>query len=241
MPVDKTEILNVACFLLDFGANLSIKNKKQQTPTDLCSDLEINKILIKKFGENINKNNSKNKNLDINIEEFETKNQQANNLVLIKNQKEVLNECMICSENKRDVIFKPCNHIVSCFLCANRCKKCLICKEAILEIIQIDECIVCCDRKASYLFQPCGHMCACEVCAILMKKCVKCRIQIEKKISFLQCCGTTLPKGIMNDGCGDEISSPSKHLNSNTSPNEMLKLQQQLQDIKEQVTIYIKK
>ena len=70
MPVDETEILNIACFLLDFGANLSIKNKKQQTPIDLCSDSEINKILIKKFGEKINKNNSKNKNLDINIEEF---------------------------------------------------------------------------------------------------------------------------------------------------------------------------
>lgn len=37
-------------------------------------------------------------------------------------------ECMVCSDNKRDVLFKPCNHIAACSSCAIRCKKCLICK-----------------------------------------------------------------------------------------------------------------
>ncbi len=156
---------------------------------------------------------------------------------------------MVCSDNKRDILFQPCNHIVACSVCASRCKKCLICKEAILQRVQIDECLVCSDRKASYLFQPCGHMCACEVCAVLMKKCVKCRVQIEKQISFLQCCGAPVPqeKGFMNNGCRDEAGSPSlftslssttlKNANS-SSPSDMLKLQQQLQDIKEQVIIF---
>jgi len=65
----------------------------------------------------------------------------------------------------------------------------------------------------------------------------------------LQCCGAPVPqeKGFMNNGCRDEAGSPSlftslssttlKNANS-SSPSDMLKLQQQLQDIKEQVIIF---
>jgi hypothetical protein len=51
----------------------------------------------------------------------------------------ILEECMVCSDNKRDTLFQPCNHIAACSLCANRCKKCLICKETVLQRVQIDE------------------------------------------------------------------------------------------------------
>ena len=92
-------------------------------------------------------------------------------------------------------------------------------------------------------------MCACDGCAALMKKCVQCRSQIDRVIPYVVCCGlnnqATLspgcrspisaeigrPAGIspqegpmMNNGCRD---------NSNT---DVQKLQQQLQDIKEQVS-----
>ena len=117
---------------------------------------------------------------------------------------------------------------------------------------------MCSDKKASVLFRPCGHMCACEGCAALMKKCVQCRSQIDRVLPYVVCCGlnntATLspscrspsnaevagnrsvassltgaarPAGqdgpLMNNGCRD---------NSNT---DIQKLQQQLQDIKEQV------
>ena len=116
-------------------------------------------------------------------------------------------------------------------------------------VVQIEECVVCSDKKASVLFRPCGHMCACEGCAALMKKCVQCRSQIDRVIPYVVCCGlnnqVTLSPGcrspisaeagrptgaaptsegpLMNNGCRD---------NSNT---DIQKLQQQLQDIKEQV------
>ena len=117
---------------------------------------------------------------------------------------------------------------------------------------------MCSDKKASVLFRPCGHMCACEGCAALMKKCVQCRSQIDRVLPYVVCCGlnnqvslspscrspinaeaaggrplvpgvnAARPAGqdgpLMNNGCRD---------NSNT---DIQKLQQQLQDIKEQVS-----
>jgi E3 ubiquitin-protein ligase mind-bomb len=40
-------------------------------------------------------------------------------------------ECLLCSEQKRDTVFKPCGHVVSCEACGSRIKKCLICRETV--------------------------------------------------------------------------------------------------------------
>ncbi|UJR29793.1 hypothetical protein I4U23_017339 [Adineta vaga] len=37
----------------------------------------------------------------------------------------------LCSDNKHEIIFHPCLHIVTCQSCANRMKKCLLCKQKI--------------------------------------------------------------------------------------------------------------
>lgn len=44
---------------------------------------------------------------------------------------ESLEECMVCSDMKRDTLFGPCGHIATCSLCSPRVKKCLICKEQV--------------------------------------------------------------------------------------------------------------
>ena len=44
---------------------------------------------------------------------------------------EVVEECMVCSDMKRDTLFGPCGHVNCCFVCAPRVKKCLVCKEPI--------------------------------------------------------------------------------------------------------------
>lgn len=44
---------------------------------------------------------------------------------------ETLEECMVCSDMKRDTLFGPCGHIATCSLCSPRVKKCLICKEPV--------------------------------------------------------------------------------------------------------------
>lgn len=112
--------------------------------------------------------------------------------------------------------------------------------------------MVCSDKKSSVLFKPCGHMCACESCSQIMKKCVLCRAQIERMVPMTVCSGglgtiseveaeeeeeiikptsseshPLVPQGpIMNNGGRDT-----------TNTNDIQKLQQQLQDIKEQVQI----
>ena len=53
----------------------------------------------------------------------------ASNVALIRNEQEALEECMVCSDLKRDTLFGPCGHIATCSLCSPRVKKCLLCKE----------------------------------------------------------------------------------------------------------------
>lgn len=43
----------------------------------------------------------------------------------------IADECLLCSEQKRDTVFKPCGHVVSCEACGARIKKCLICRETV--------------------------------------------------------------------------------------------------------------
>jgi hypothetical protein len=40
-------------------------------------------------------------------------------------------ECMVCSDMKRDTLFGPCGHVNCCSACAPRVKKCLVCKDPI--------------------------------------------------------------------------------------------------------------
>ncbi|KFM59314.1 E3 ubiquitin-protein ligase MIB1, partial [Stegodyphus mimosarum] len=219
---DKKSNASIACFLVSNGADLNIKNKKGQTPLDLCPDPNLCKALTKCHKEQSN---------DQCITPSNSSPSQDN---------ETLEECMVCSDMKRDTLFGPCGHIATCSLCSPRVKKCLMCKEQVQSRTKIEECVVCSDKRASVLFKPCGHMCACDGCAALMKKCVQCRAQIDKVIPFIVCCGGTVltwaglsilqasttpastPGMMMNNGCRDN------------SHNDIQKLQQQLQDIKEQ-------
>ena len=51
-----------------------------------------------------------------------------------KKENENLDECLVCSDQKRDVLFLPCTHVAVCHGCSDRVKKCLICKEYIGKI-----------------------------------------------------------------------------------------------------------
>ena len=42
---DKKSSASIACFLAANGADLSVKNKKNQTPLDLCPDPNLSKAL----------------------------------------------------------------------------------------------------------------------------------------------------------------------------------------------------
>lgn len=213
---EKKSAASIACFLAANGADLSIRNKKGQSPLDLCPDPSLCKALAKCHKEKVSGQVG------------------SRSPSMISNDSETLEECMVCSDMKRDTLFGPCGHIATCSLCSPRVKKCLICKEQVQSRTKIEECVVCSDKKAAVLFQPCGHMCACENCASLMKKCVQCRAVVERRVPFITCCG-----GKSSEDPSDEISSGNIPVlqkdKDNTNVNaDVQKLQQQLQDIKEQ-------
>ncbi|CAL7934980.1 unnamed protein product [Xylocopa violacea] len=217
---DKKSSSFIACFLAAHGADLQLKNKKGQTPLDLCPDPNLCKTLTTCHKDRVS-------------HDIETAAPSA-----------TIDECLVCSDGKREMLFSPCGHVACCNVCAPRVKKCLICRENVLSRTKIEECVVCSDRKAGVLFRPCGHMCACESCAALMKKCVQCRAQIQHIIPLSICCGGG--GGTITEVKSDQEDEPSQPntgvgeavlMNNGSrdiSLSDIQKLQQQLQDIKEQ-------
>ncbi|XP_070603723.1 E3 ubiquitin-protein ligase MIB1 isoform X3 [Erythrolamprus reginae] len=235
---EKKSAASIACFLAANGADLGIRNKKGQSPLDLCPDPSLCKALAKCHKE-------------------KTSGQVGSRSPsMISNDSETLEECMVCSDMKRDTLFGPCGHIATCSLCSPRVKKCLICKEHVqsrtkgrIEAVRmgashtltfsvlgepIEECVVCSDKKAAVLFQPCGHMCACENCASLMKKCVQCRAVVERRVPFIMCCGGKGSEDTIDDIASGNIPVMQKDKDNTNVNADVQKLQQQLQDIKEQ-------
>ena len=177
---DKKSPASIACLLAAHGADLNMKNKKGQTPLDLCPDPNLCKALTKCY-----------------------KDQSVSGELLggpLEScpEEESLEECMVCSDAKRDTLFGPCGHVATCHACAPRVKKCLMCKEPVQTRTKVEECVVCSDKPASVLFEPCGHMCACDNCAALMKKCVQCRGVIENHVPFSVCCGAPNTSNLAN-------------------------------------------
>uniref|UniRef100_G3U2F5 MIB E3 ubiquitin protein ligase 1 n=1 Tax=Loxodonta africana TaxID=9785 RepID=G3U2F5_LOXAF len=218
---EKKSAASIACFLAANGADLSIRNKKGQSPLDLCPDPSLCKALAKCHKEKVSSGQV-----------------GSRSPSMISNDSETLEECVVCSDMKRDTLFGPCGHIATCSLCSPRVKKCLICKEQVQSrtkaLKPLFHCVRCMDKKAGIYKDPCGHMCACENCASLMKKCVQCRAVVERRVPFIMCCG-----GKSAEDTADDISSGTIPVlqkdKDNTNVNaDVQKLQQQLQDIKEQ-------
>uniref|UniRef100_A0A182J119 RING-type E3 ubiquitin transferase n=1 Tax=Anopheles atroparvus TaxID=41427 RepID=A0A182J119_ANOAO len=262
---DKKASASIACFLAANGADLTIKNRKLQTPLDLCPDPNLCKTLIKCYNErktdemdmtagttvqtnvlrpvgaaaagpsasgepsastssasgnvclagpssgastsglshaqidpnllldlskmSIQPNVAGGANTNVSVHNSNASSANVNNAIGAGNGSGPLDECLLCSDQKRDTVFKPCGHVVCCENCGPLIKKCLICRESVLAREKIDECLVCSDRKASVFFKPCGHMVACEHCAPIMKKCVQCRTQLEQMVPLSVCSG----------------------------------------------------
>ncbi|KAH8360893.1 hypothetical protein KR084_010662 [Drosophila pseudotakahashii] len=227
---NKKASASIACFLAANGADLTLKNRKQQTPLDLCPDPNLCKTLVKCYNERKTDdselpgnvagtssnararaasgglNQSSSASLPLaNLAASSTFPATSSSSIFALNgiandlsqslhedtpkPTPSLDECLVCSDAKRDTVFKPCGHVSCCETCAPRVKKCLICRETVSSREKIDECLVCSDRRAAVFFRPCGHMVACEHCSALMKKCVLCRTQIDEILSFSLCCG----------------------------------------------------
>ncbi|XP_001353017.1 E3 ubiquitin-protein ligase mind-bomb [Drosophila pseudoobscura] len=235
---NKKASASIACFLAANGADLTLKNRKQQTPLDLCPDPNLCKTLVKCYNERKTDDSELPGNVagtslnararaaagggasgggggpaaimhqsssaslppapaasasasssSFGLNGLNSDMSQSLHVEPLKTGGTSLEECMVCSDAKRDTVFKPCGHVSCCDTCAPRVKKCLICRETVSSREKIDECMVCSDRRAAVFFRPCGHMVACEHCSVLMKKCVLCRTQVDEMLSFSLCCG----------------------------------------------------
>jgi len=243
---DKKSSASIALFLAANGADLTIKNKKGQTALDLCPDPNLCKAL-------------QNRGRDVTGQAMQGI-VRGDGMLINNEEYKLMDECMVCSDQKRNVLFSPCGHITVCSGCSVRVKKCLICKEFVDDRRPIGDCMVCADSPAQVLFKPCNHMVACTSCAEKMKRCVECREQIEDKVSFYVCCGGKLgnkDKQLIptdNNIAGGAAALPAVVANNNATTNNTIsptpnqgvqnnkensmrdvqKLQQQLADIKEQ-------
>lgn len=51
-----------------------------------------------------------------------------------------IDECLVCSDRKASIFFKPCGHMVACDNCAPIMKKCVQCRTAIEQMIPFSVC-----------------------------------------------------------------------------------------------------
>ncbi|CAG2109573.1 unnamed protein product [Medioppia subpectinata] len=153
-------------------------------------------------------------------------------------------KCLICKE-----VVQSRNKIEECLVCSDK-------KSSILFKCNLNILILKHGSIVSPPHQPCNHLCACEGCAPLMKKCVQCRANIDQVVPFIVCCGGTAPPPpqlMLNNATSNANNNNNNNNNSagnatnaqiigsfmnngarDVTNNDIQKLQQQLQDIKDQ-------
>lgn len=124
-------IFNLNCLCSSYALTIIINDNFLIIVLDF-SDPNLCKILIKcyneKHTEDIESTSMDEKNLSNAVSNNEV---QQNQPTKIEAPDISADECLLCSEQKRDTVFKPCGHIVSCEACGSRIKKCLICRETV--------------------------------------------------------------------------------------------------------------
>ncbi|XP_045487539.1 E3 ubiquitin-protein ligase MIB1 [Pieris rapae] len=241
--LDKKSSASIACFLAANGADLSIKNKKGQTPLDLCPDPHLRKTLTsyRKGGPTDDTPETETRSFSPPVASTSAEAPTPAPEAPVKTETD--EECLVCSDAKRDTLFRPCGHICCCNVCAARVKKCIECRAPVTSRARVGECMVCSEAPATVVFRPCGDVCACASCAPLMRKCVKCRTPLQPhnvhKNELTKECTSNLVTAVPNKG-QPAVSPAGPHVMNNTrqtgapSTAEVQKLQQQLEDIKEQ-------
>ena len=108
-------------------------------------------------------------------------------------------DCVICYNDKKKTVFRPCGHLVACRDCSikiiNSTKQCPICKASIDKIHEIETmdttdfmCISCNGRHVSVLNKPCDHANMCQKCSVKNlkneKECPTCKKKLTRIIPF---------------------------------------------------------
>ncbi|XP_048488040.1 E3 ubiquitin-protein ligase mib1 isoform X4 [Plutella xylostella] len=194
---DKKSSASIACFLAAHGSDLTLKNKKGQTPLDLCPDSNLYKTITtcrKEGATGLPTEASVEESL-ASVPSCSTSVAGPSGVVPVASTSAAgdapavvdigpvadptTDECLVCSDAKRDTLFRPCGHICCCSACAARVKKCLICRGGVRSRARVGSCVVCGEAPAAPVCAPCGDVCACAGCAPLVRKCVTCRAPLQ--------------------------------------------------------------
>lgn len=101
------------------------------TTNFFSSDPNLCKILIKCYNEKHTEDIETTSIDDKTISSVNNENQPQSQQTKQESSENSADECLLCSEQKRDTVFKPCGHVVACEACGSRIKKCLICRESV--------------------------------------------------------------------------------------------------------------
>lgn len=102
--------------------------------------------------------------------------------------------CLICREKPRDVAFFRCGHIASCRTCSKKLDRCPICRQRILDKVELlrsgnedpamssGDCIHC-GKQRDGMHYPCGHVCYCSTCGGFANKCPICKAKVYRTLN----------------------------------------------------------
>lgn len=175
--------------------------------------------------------------------------------------REKIDECLVCSDRRASVFFKPCGHMVACDNCSRLMKKCVLCRTQIEEMMPFS---LCCGgggiiEKVNYISKDLKNVVfICE--SFTFRQVHTVSYSETEKIQGMHCVNTSgLGVAMNNTITGTMMNTPVAGSNQLQSQNNILvgptansvmqapsnvnnfqiddvqKLKQQLQDIKEQV------
>lgn len=161
--------------------------------------------------------------------------------------REKIDECLVCSDKRANVFFKPCGHMVACENCSKIMKKCVQCRTQIEEMVPLS---VCCGgpgviEKVRYMILVSLVLCS-ILLTFLWYSMEQVAVSLDDKNENELVVGINkMGMGVAMNNTVDAIpATPSNAAVNPTNTNinniqldDVQKLQQQLQDIKEQVRI----
>jgi hypothetical protein len=137
-------------------------------------------------------------------------------------------KCILCVNNERDILLKPCKHVIYCGECALTVDECSLCREDIAERVKLDKCLGCKQRPSEVMNKPCQHLNTCVECSKDLSTCLECSSQIDGLIGIESL--AKLDLDLSENSLGQEHEPESKNL--------IFKLNQ-LNSVKEKVRVRI--
>lgn len=119
----------------------------------------------------------------------------------------------MCMQREKNVLLKPCDHLVMCSECATSVKECPLCREDVKERVRVEKCALCTIRPCDRLLKPCGHMGTCEQCSRTVKTCPKCKSDIKQSIPLDQLCTVDYDSAFGNHSDGENLIHKLNQLN----------------------------